>query len=71
MTSEVSHANSNRKDGKVIPADDAMGFMIVLISVIVGYLNAQTASVYFAADKATRETAMMMERAAIGNSLDA
>jgi hypothetical protein len=43
----------------------AMGFMIVVISLIVGYFNSQTAAAYFAASKSVRETSLLAERAVI------
>lgn len=42
-----------------------MGFMIVVISLIVGYVNSQTAAAYFAASKSVREASLLAERAAI------
>jgi hypothetical protein len=42
---------------KRFPLFIVMGFMIVVVSLIIGYANAQAAQDYFAIDKATRETA--------------
>jgi hypothetical protein len=39
-----------------------MGFMIVLIAFIVGYVNSQTAAAYFAETKLVRETTLMTQR---------
>lgn len=43
----------------------AMGFMIVIAAVVIGYLNAQTAAEYFGESKEVRETTLMAQRAAI------
>jgi hypothetical protein len=43
----------------------AMGFMMVMIAVIVGYFNSQTAAAYFAQPKELRETTLMAQRASI------
>jgi hypothetical protein len=42
-----------------------MGFMIVLIALVVGYFNSQTAAAYFAETKAVRETTLMAQRESI------
>jgi hypothetical protein len=42
-----------------------MGFMIIVISFIIGYINSQTAAAYFAESKLVRETTLMAERAAL------
>lgn len=41
-----------------------MGFMLVGIAFVIGFLNAQTAASYFAESKAIRETTLMAQRAA-------
>ena len=53
------------KMARMYPMLIALGFMIVLAAFIVGYLNSQTADVYFAATKAVRETSLLAERASI------
>ena len=53
------------KMARMYPMLIALGFMIVLAAFIVGYLNSQTAEVYFAATKAVRETSLLVERASI------
>lgn len=42
-----------------------MGFMIVVVALIIGYVNSQNAAVYFAESKAIRETTLLAERASI------
>ena len=42
-----------------------MGFMIVALSVVIGFINSQAAAAYFAESKAIRETTLLAERAAI------
>jgi hypothetical protein len=42
-----------------------MGFMIVILSVVIGFFNSQTAAAYFAESKAVRETTLLGQRAAI------
>ena len=42
-----------------------MGFIIVILSVVIGFVNSQTAAAYFAKSKAVRETTLMAERAAV------
>jgi hypothetical protein len=42
-----------------------MGFIIVILSVITGFINSQTAAAYFAESKVIRETTLLAERAAI------
>jgi hypothetical protein len=41
-----------------LPLSIAMGFMIVMISVIIGAFNAGNATTYYAIDKATREASV-------------
>ncbi len=41
-----------------------MGFMIVVLSFVIGFFNSQTAAVYFSESKAIRETTLLAERAA-------
>ena len=53
------------KMAKMYPLKIAMGFMIVIITFIIGYMNAQTAAAYFSTPKIERETTMMAQRAAI------
>ncbi len=53
------------KMAKMYPLMIAMGFMIVIIAFIIGYMNAQTAAAYFSTPKIERETTMMAQRAAI------
>ena len=53
------------KMARMYPLLIAMGFMIVLIAVIVGYFNSQTAAAYFAQPKELRETTLMAQRASI------
>ena len=45
-----------------------MGFMIVVLAVVIGFFNSQTAAAYFAESKAVRETTLMAERAAIAST---
>ncbi len=42
-----------------------MGFMIVMFAFVIGYINSQTASAYFAQSKILRETTLMAQRASI------
>jgi len=42
-----------------------MGFMIVVLSFVIGFFNSQTAAAYFSESKAIRETTLLVERAAI------
>ncbi len=42
-----------------------MGFMIVVLSFVIGFFNSQTAAAYFSESKAIRETTLLAERAAI------
>ena len=42
-----------------------MGFMIVALSVVIGYFNSQTAAAYFAESKVVRETTLLAQRASI------
>jgi len=42
-----------------------MGFMIVILSLAIGYFNSQTAAAYFAQSKVVRETTLMSQRASI------
>ena len=53
------------KMARMYPVLIAMGLMIVLIALIVGYANSQTAASYFAQPKALRETTLMAQRVAI------
>ncbi len=53
------------KMARMYPLLIAMGFMIVLIAVIVGYANSQTAAAYFAQSKELRETTLMAQRVSI------
>lgn len=53
------------KMARMYPLLILMGYMIVVIALVVGYLNSQTAAAYFAADKVTRETTLTAQRAAI------
>ena len=53
------------KMAKMYPLMIAMGFMIVIITFIIGYMNAQNAAEYFSTPKLERETTMMAQRAAI------
>src|SRR3989304_1892089 len=53
------------KMARMYPLLIAMGFMIVLIAVIVGYANSQTAAAYFAQPKELRETTLMAQRVSI------
>jgi hypothetical protein len=41
-----------------------MVFIIVILSVMIGFFNSQTAAAYFAESKAVHETTLMAERAA-------
>ena len=42
-----------------------LGFMIVVLSFVIGFFNSQTAAAYFSESKAIRETTLLAERAAI------
>jgi len=53
------------KMARMYPLLIAMGFMIVAIALVVGYLNSQTASEYFSQTKVVRETTLTAQRAAI------
>jgi hypothetical protein len=53
------------KMAKMFPMMILMGFMIVVIALIVGYVNSQNAAVYFAESKTVRETTLLAERASI------
>jgi hypothetical protein len=53
------------KMARMYPLLIAMGFMMVMIAVIVGYFNSQTAAAYFAQPKELRETTLMAQRASI------
>ncbi len=53
------------KMARMYPMLIAMGFMIVLIALIVGYVNSQTAAAYFAQSKELRETTLMAQRFSI------
>jgi hypothetical protein len=53
------------KMAKMFPMMILMGFMIVVISLIIGYVNSQNAAVYFAESKVVRETTLLAERASI------
>lgn len=50
---------------KMYPLFIAMGVMIVLAAVVIGYQNSQAAAEYFAQPKVVRETTLMVERASI------
>ena len=50
---------------KMYPVFIAMGVMVVLASVVVGYQNSQAAAEYFGQPKVIRETTLMAQRAAI------
>lgn len=51
------------KMARMYPALIAMGFMIVVAALVIGYVNSQTAEAYFSASKSVRETTMMSQRA--------
>jgi len=53
------------KMARVYPLMIVMGFMIVVIAFIIGYVNSQTAAAYFSASKLVRETTLMAQRASI------
>ena len=53
------------KMARMYPLLIAMGFMIVAIAFVVGYLNSQTAAEYFSQTKVVRETTLTAQRAAI------
>ena len=53
------------KMARMFPMFIALGFMIVLAALFIGYMNSQTAIDYFAQSKAVRETSLMVERVAI------
>lgn len=53
------------KMAKMYPLLILMGFMIVVIALIVGYVNSQNAAVYFAESKLVRETTLLAERGSI------
>lgn len=50
------------KMARMYPMMIGIGFMIVLIAFIVGYVNSQTAAAYFAETKLVRETTLMAQR---------
>lgn len=50
---------------KMYPLFIAMGVMVVIASVVIGYQNSQAAAEYFAQPKVIRETTLMAGRAAI------
>ncbi len=53
---------------KMYPLFIAMGVMIVIAAVVIGYQNSQAAAEYFAQPKVVRETTLMVERASIESS---
>lgn len=53
------------KMARMYPLLILMGYMIVVIALIVGYFNSQTAAAYLAASKAVRETTLMAQRVSI------
>lgn len=53
------------KMARMYPMLIALGFMIVLAALLIGYANSQTAAAYFAESKVVRETTLMAQRAAI------
>ena len=53
------------KMARMYPMMIALGFMIVLASLIIGFSNAQIAADYFSVSKAIRETTLMNQRVAI------
>jgi hypothetical protein len=55
------------KMAKMYPMLIALGFMIVMIAFVIGYLNSQTAAAYFAESKEVRETTLMAQRAAFAS----
>ncbi len=52
------------KMARMYPMFIALGFMIVLASLIIGFSNSQTAASYFAESKVIRETTLIAQRAA-------
>jgi hypothetical protein len=50
---------------RMYPIMILMGFMMVVIAFIVGYVSSQTAAAYFSASKSVRETTLMAQRASI------
>jgi len=53
------------KMAKMFPLLILMGFMMVVIALIVGYVNSQNAAAYFAEGKFVRETTLLAERASL------
>ena len=53
------------KMSKMFPMLILMGFMIVVISLIIGFVNSQNAAAYLAETKLVRETTLLAERAGI------
>lgn len=53
------------KMARMYPLLIAMGFMMVAIAFVVGYVNSQTAATYFSQPKVLRETTLLAERASI------
>ncbi len=53
------------KMARMYPLLIAMGFMMVAIAAVIGYLNSQTAVTYFSQPKVLRETTLLAERASI------
>lgn len=53
------------KMARIYPLMILMGFMIVVIALIIGVANSQTAGFYFGQSKLVRETTLMPQRAAL------
>ena len=53
------------KMARMYPLLIAMGFMMVAIAFVVGYVNSQAAASYFSQPKVLRETTLLAERASI------
>jgi hypothetical protein len=53
------------KMAKMFPMLILMGFMIVVLSLVIGYFNSRTAAEYFAESKVVRETTLLSQRASI------
>ena len=51
------------KMARMFPIFIGMGFMLVVISFIIGFVNSQIAASYFAVEKSVRETTLMSDRA--------
>lgn len=56
------------KMARMFPLLILMGFMIVVIAFLIGYVNSQTAAEYFSQSKSVRETTLLAQRAQIAST---